>query len=137
MKVCGLLVLWLAAALLPSTIVHADTIQAPIDFSHLFNGTQGRYSGYSIPNGNVTLGGIPFELATDPINQLSTWDSNRQMYVQVLDASDGSAVSSPIAVDVEGNRFHELKPYPDGSVAYAAPGSSSSTIEIMRVMPCE
>jgi len=30
-----------------------------------------------------------------------------------------------------------MKAFPDGSVAYPAPGSSASKIKILRVLPCE
>jgi len=30
-----------------------------------------------------------------------------------------------------------MKPFPGGSVAYPAPGSSTSQIKILRVLPCE
>jgi hypothetical protein len=68
--------------------------------------------------------------------QLSSWTSDRTLYVQVRDATTGAQVSAPIAVDVEGNRYYEFRSFPDGSVAYPAPGSSSSTIKILRVLPC-
>jgi hypothetical protein len=38
---------------------------------------------------------------------------------------------------VEGSRYQDFRPYPDGSVAYAAPGSASTKIKIVRVSPCK
>ena len=35
-----------------------------------------------------------------------------------------------------GNRYQDFRGYPDGSVAYAAPGSTSTRIKIVRVPPC-
>ncbi len=81
--------------------------------------------------------------------QLAAWDSarapgdlnpssaGRQLYVQALDAADGSSVSPPISVAVRNNRYQEMKPFPDGSVAYVAPGRVASKLEILRVLPCE
>lgn len=80
---------------------------------------------------------------------LAAWDSasapgdlnpgsaGRQLYVQVLDAADGSSVSQPISVAVGNNRYQEMKPFPDGSVAYAAPGSAATKLKILRVLPCQ
>jgi hypothetical protein len=80
---------------------------------------------------------------------LAAWDSSaskgdltpktadRQLYVQALDSSSGAAVSAPISVPVRNNRYQEMKPFPDGSVAYPAPGSSTSKLKILRVLPCE
>ena len=62
---------------------------------------------------------------------------NRKFYVQVLDSKTGAAIGSPLPVAVTNNRFQELKAFPDGSVAYAAPGSSNTKLKILRVLPCE
>ena len=59
------------------------------------------------------------------------------IYVQALDGSSGAAISPPIAVPVRNNRYQEMKAFPDGSVAYPAPGSSTSKIKILRVLPGE
>lgn len=64
-------------------------------------------------------------------------DRNRKLYVQAFNASTGSADGSPVSVaGVIGNRFQDFRGFPDGSVAYAAPGSSSTTVKIVRVLPC-
>jgi len=63
-------------------------------------------------------------------------DGNRKLYVQALDAATGAAEGSPFQVDVAGNRYQDLRSFPDGSVAYAAPGSSSTKIKILRILPC-
>ena len=68
---------------------------------------------------------------------LTPTSANRKLYVQVLDSSTGAATSSPIQVAVTNNRYQEMKAFPDGSVAYAAPGSTSSKIKILRVLPCQ
>ncbi|MEI9947811.1 MAG: hypothetical protein WDO74_02255 [Pseudomonadota bacterium] len=63
--------------------------------------------------------------------------ADRQLYVQTLDSSSGAAVSAPISVPVRNNRYQEMKAFPDGSVAYPAPGSSTNKLKILRVLPCE
>ena len=68
---------------------------------------------------------------------LTTRSANRKFYVQVLDSTSGAAVSTPINVAVANNRYQEMKPFPDGSVAYPAPGSASTKIKILRVMACQ
>lgn len=62
---------------------------------------------------------------------------NRKLYVQVLDRTTGAPTSPPINVPVLNNRYQEMKPFPDGSVAYPAPGSTSTKIKILRVLPCQ
>jgi len=64
-------------------------------------------------------------------------DANRELFVQVLDSSTGAAVSSPIRVAAKGNRYHALRAFPDGSVAYASVGASATTLKIVRVLPCQ
>jgi hypothetical protein len=63
-------------------------------------------------------------------------DGNRKMVVQALDAATGAALGAPVPVSVPGNRYQELRSFPDGSVAYAARGSGSTKIKILRVLPC-
>jgi hypothetical protein len=70
-------------------------------------------------------------------------DANRKMYVQVLDRTTGAAPSGstttsagPLNVQVLGSRYQDFRPYPDGSVAYPAPGSSGTKIKILRILGC-
>jgi hypothetical protein len=35
-----------------------------------------------------------------------------------------------------GNRYQEFRRFPDGSVAYPAPGSSNTSVNILRAMAC-
>jgi len=64
-------------------------------------------------------------------------DPNRKLYVQALDATTGAAQGSPYHVaGVTGSRYQDFRSYPDGSVAYAAPGSGPTKIQILRVLPC-
>ena len=68
---------------------------------------------------------------------LSPSDRNRRFFVQAVNATTGTAEGSPFYVpDIVGNRYHDLRGYPDGSVAYAAPGSAPSRIKVVRVLPC-
>jgi len=71
--------------------------------------------------------------------------SGRQMWIQVLDATTGmppagasttSAGPLKLSPNVLGSRYQDLRAYPDGSVAYPAPGSSGTKIKILRVLPC-
>ena len=62
--------------------------------------------------------------------------ANRTLLVQALDATTGEAHGAPVPVAVAGNRYQEFKPYPDGSVAYPAAGSSATKLKILRILPC-
>jgi hypothetical protein len=73
-------------------------------------------------------------------------DPNRQMYLQILDRTTGAAPAGStttsagplkLSPNVLGSRYQDFRAYPDGSVAYAAPGSSSTTITILRVLGCD
>jgi hypothetical protein len=70
-------------------------------------------------------------------------DPNRKMYVQILDATTGAppagstaAEVGPLQVAVLGSRYQDFRTFPDGSVAYAAPGGSATQVKILRVLPC-
>jgi hypothetical protein len=68
---------------------------------------------------------------------LAASDKNRKLYVQTLDAATGSADGAPSQVSgVAGNRYQEFRAFPDGSVAYPAPGSSATKVKILRILPC-
>lgn len=65
-------------------------------------------------------------------------DSSRKLYVQALNATTGATQSSPYYVSgVTGSRYQDFRSYPDGSVAYAAPGSTGTKIKILRVLACQ
>jgi hypothetical protein len=73
-------------------------------------------------------------------------DANRQMYVQILDRTTGAAPAGSTAAsagplklspNVLGSRYQDFRAYPDGSVAYPAPGSSSTSIKILRILGCD
>jgi hypothetical protein len=63
-------------------------------------------------------------------------DTSRKLYVQALDRTTGTANGPALQVDVKGNRYQDFVAFPDGSVAFAAPGSSATRIKILRVLPC-
>jgi hypothetical protein len=77
-----------------------------------------------------------WETSTTP-GELAASDRNRKFFMQPVNATTGTAEGSPFYVQgIVGNRYHELRGYPDGSVAYVAPGSAASRIKIVRVLPC-
>ena len=70
-------------------------------------------------------------------------DPNRKMYVQILDRTTGAVPAGsttqsagPLDVSVLGSRYQDFRAYPDGSVAYPAPGSSGTKIKILRILGC-
>ncbi|WP_437477625.1 hypothetical protein WME75_28660 [Sorangium sp. So ce1014] len=64
-------------------------------------------------------------------------DPERALYVQTRDRATGEAEGEPLEVDVLGNRYQDFVAFPDGSVAFAAPGSTSTRIRVLRILPCE
>jgi hypothetical protein len=70
-------------------------------------------------------------------------DANRRMCIEVVDRSTGatpagasSASAGPLQVAVLGSRYQDFRAYPDDSVAYPAPGGSSTKVKILRVLSC-
>jgi hypothetical protein len=63
-------------------------------------------------------------------------DKSRKLYLRAFDSATGVAEGAEILVDVKGNRYHEMVSFPDGSVAFVAPGSSATKLKILRVLPC-
>lgn len=77
---------------------------------------------------------------------LAQKDSKRQMVLQVLDSTAGTAPARatsasagplplPTNLNVLGSRYQDFRAFPDGSVAYPAP-STGTKIKILRVLPC-
>ncbi len=69
----------------------------------------------------------------------------RQMSIQILDSTTGMApagstatTAGPLKVtpNVLGSRYQDFRSFPDGSVAYPAPGSAATKIKILRVLGC-
>jgi hypothetical protein len=76
---------------------------------------------------------------------LSQNASGRQMWIQVLDSTTGAAPAGStttsagplkLTPNVLGSRYQDFRAFPDGSVAYPAPGSSGTKIKVLRVLPC-
>ncbi|MET0595454.1 MAG: hypothetical protein ABW133_22335, partial [Polyangiaceae bacterium] len=70
---------------------------------------------------------------------LAANDRNRKLFVQSLNLATGAAEGvafNVTALGITGNRYQDFRGYPDGSVAYAAPGSSNTRIKILRILPC-
>lgn len=53
-------------------------------------------------------------------------------------ATGGAGAVGPLKLspNVLGSRYQDFRAFPDGSVAYPAPGSTASKIEILRVLGC-
>ena len=66
---------------------------------------------------------------------LLAWESGSSMAAQVYDAGTGKTVGTQFTIDVKDHNYQAFKAYPDGSAAYPAAGSSSTSIRIARVMP--
>jgi hypothetical protein len=123
---------------------------------HLFHFTTGAPDVNNIIASTAGANDRAPHLAKYGNNMLAAWEestatgdlafkaTSRTMYLQVLNNSTGTTMSTPIAVPagtganaVYGNRFHEFKSYPDGSVAYPSAGSTPTKIKILRVRPCQ
>ncbi|WP_084316257.1 RNA polymerase sigma factor [Actinospica robiniae] len=66
---------------------------------------------------------------------LLAWGSGSKMAAQVYNAGTGAAVGSQFTINVRDHAYMSFKPFPDGSAAYPAAGSTSTSIVIARVMP--
>jgi hypothetical protein len=78
-----------------------------------------------------------WETSTKTDHLLQT-DTDRKLYLQALDDATGAAQGAAYYVPgVTGSRYQDFRTYPDGSVAYVAPGSSASKIRILRAFPCK
>ena len=66
---------------------------------------------------------------------LLAWQSGSSLLAQVYDAGTGKAVGKQFTIAVLDHNYQAFKAYADGSVAYPAAGSTSSSIKIARVMP--
>jgi len=74
---------------------------------------------------------------TTGAGDISPNDPARKLYVQTRSRATGEAEGDPLQVAVRGNRYQEFVAFPDGSVAFAAPGSSNTKIKVLRILPCE
>jgi hypothetical protein len=58
------------------------------------------------------------------------------MAAQIRDSNTGATVGSQFTINVPDHNYQAFKAYPDGSAAYPASGSNSTSVRIARVMPC-
>ena len=101
---------------------------------HLFRFTS---AGGTAADVNLGSGNKP-HLVTYGSHLFGAWvASGSTMVGQVLDASTGAAIGSTVPIAAPSNQFQDFREFPDGSVAYPAPGSSGTKIKIVRVMPCD
>jgi hypothetical protein len=74
-------------------------------------------------------------------NMLLTWATSTtatSMNAQVRSAGAGAAtVGSQFTIAVSDHDYMGWKSYSDGSAAYAASGTNSTSVKIARVMPCQ
>src|SRR4029079_1849438 len=71
--------------------------------------------------------------------------AGRQMWLPVLDsttsmppAGSTATTAGPLRLtpNVLGSRYQDFRAFPDGSVAYPAPGTTATRIKILRVRGC-
>jgi hypothetical protein len=96
---------------------------------------------------------VPY--GTAGTQMLAAWESStalgdfsqnaaRQMSIQVLDSTTGGPAGADatsfgplkLTPNVLGSRYQDFRSFPDGSVAYPAPGSTATKIKILRVLGC-
>ena len=65
---------------------------------------------------------------------LLAWQSGSSMLAQVYDAGTGKAVGKQFTIAVRDHDYQAFKAYADGSAAYPAAGSTSTSIKIARVV---
>jgi hypothetical protein len=78
----------------------------------------------------------PHLVAYGPGKMLLGWGSGSSMALQVRDAGTGAAIGSQVTMALSDHDYGAFKAYTDGSAAYAASGSNTTSIKIGRVMPC-
>jgi hypothetical protein len=66
---------------------------------------------------------------------LLTWESGSSMLGQVYDTGSGKTVGGQFTIAVKDHNYQAFKAYADGSAAYPAAGSSTTSIKIARVLP--
>ncbi|MDT3444364.1 MULTISPECIES: hypothetical protein [unclassified Pseudofrankia] len=73
--------------------------------------------------------------AYGPAKMLLTWKSGTSIAAQVYDSTTGKAVGGQFTIAAPDHTYVEAKDYTDGSVAFPAAGTSTTSIRIVRVMP--
>jgi hypothetical protein len=69
-------------------------------------------------------------------HMIAAWEDGDGITARVFDRTTGAEVSEPFSLPVPDNRYQWLETMADGSVAYAAPGTSATSVRIARVLPC-
>jgi hypothetical protein len=68
---------------------------------------------------------------------LLAWGSGASTTAQIRDSGATAAtIGSTFTIGVNDHNFQAYKAYSDGSVAYPASGTNSTSIKIARVLPC-
>ncbi len=79
---------------------------------------------------------VAFETSSAPGN-LTPWDDERTLHVQAFDRRNGDPIGDTLNLpDIPGNRYISWRAFPDGSVAFPLPGTTSTAIRILRILPC-
>jgi hypothetical protein len=73
---------------------------------------------------------------TSKKGDIARTDATRKLFIQVLSRATGAVDGPALNVAVLGNRYQDFVAFPDGSVAFLAPGSTATKIKILRVLPC-
>lgn len=68
---------------------------------------------------------------------LLAWQSGSSMAAQIYDSGSGAKIGAQFTIGVPDHNYHAFEEYADGSVAYPASGSNSTSLRIARVMPCQ
>lgn len=79
----------------------------------------------------------PHLVALGASTMLLAWATGSTMAAQVRSLTDASPVGAQFTIAVKDHAFQSFKLYPDGSAAYPAAGSNSTSINVARVMPCQ
>jgi hypothetical protein len=117
------------------------------DGSYWLNASDGESVGSE--NGDVFL--LRFGVAGETPTLIAGWSVSdttgssarfldnrpRQLHVQVRDRTTGAAVGDALAVDVSTNAYQDFRVFADGSVAYPAAGDTSTSVKILRILPCD
>ena len=101
-----------------------------IRLEHFTNGA----SDQTISNAGASQ--HPHLVSYGPSHMLLTWESGGSMAAQVRDSGTGATVGSQFTINVKDHNYLAFKAFPDGSAAYPASGSNSTSARIARVMPC-
>jgi len=67
---------------------------------------------------------------------VAAWKDGDGIAAQVLSRETGAKKGEAVTLPVPDNRYHWLETMADGSVAYAAPGTTPTSVRIARVLPC-